>query len=599
MLSTRQSENCTILGQSVEDILGKDDTQFLPPDVVTALRAIDRTVMRTGRSQIFEEQIPENGEIRTFLSTKDPYVDAQGNIAGIIGIARDITDRKQAEEQIQKAAKRLAALQEIDRSILRLESPAEITQAAISRLLQVVEAEQAAVLLFNFERGEFEILAGEIGGDRVGTVRQIADSVSPEVLLNREAVWYIQDLAMLVQRSAFGEKLLAAGYHSFLAVALMIAGKFTGDLLLVKRKPNAFSAEDREIVHEVANQLAIAIQQSQLRDQLQRYATELEHRVAERTAELEVINRELEAFTYSVSHDLRAPLRTIQGFAQALLEDSGDQLDELGKNYIHSIIEDSMQMSGLIADLLAYSRLSRTQINPQLVDLNKAIKEALKQVATEVQEKQANITIAELLPSVLAHRATLIQVLVNLLSNALKFVELGTQARVNIYTKEEQHDRQTWVKLYVEDNGIGIAPEHQERIFRVFERLHGAETYPGTGIGLAIVRKGLERMGGDAGVESQLGHASRFWIALPKVLTQQRMTTRLLLIDDNKSDRTLVLRELQREFSQLDVQEIISSGEFNLAIVAGEFDAVITDFQLRWATGLDVLQASDILSRNA
>ncbi|WP_201262567.1 sensor histidine kinase [Gloeocapsopsis dulcis] len=583
----------------MEDILGKDDTQFLPPDVVTALRAIDRTVMRTGRSQIFEEQIPENGEIRTFLSTKDPYVDAQGNIAGIIGIARDITDRKQAEEQIQKAAKRLAALQEIDRSILRLESPAEITQAAISRLLQVVEAEQAAVLLFNFERGEFEILAGEIGGDRVGTVRQIADSVSPEVLLNREAVWYIQDLAMLVQRSAFGEKLLAAGYHSFLAVALMIAGKFTGDLLLVKRKPNAFSAEDREIVHEVANQLAIAIQQSQLRDQLQRYATELEHRVAERTAELEVINRELEAFTYSVSHDLRAPLRTIQGFAQALLEDSGDQLDELGKNYIHSIIEDSMQMSGLIADLLAYSRLSRTQINPQLVDLNKAIKEALKQVATEVQEKQANITIAELLPSVLAHRATLIQVLVNLLSNALKFVELGTQARVNIYTKEEQHDRQTWVKLYVEDNGIGIAPEHQERIFRVFERLHGAETYPGTGIGLAIVRKGLERMGGDAGVESQLGHASRFWIALPKVLTQQRMTTRLLLIDDNKSDRTLVLRELQREFSQLDVQEIISSGEFNLAIVAGEFDAVITDFQLRWATGLDVLQASDILSRNA
>nr|WP_268890173.1 ATP-binding protein [Gloeocapsopsis dulcis] len=203
------------------------------------------------------------------------------------------------------------------------------------------------------------------------------------------------------------------------------------------------------------------------------------------------------------------------------------------------------------------------------------------------------------MPSVLAHRATLIQVLVNLLSNALKFVELGTQARVNIYTKEEQHDRQTWVKLYVEDNGIGIAPEHQERIFRVFERLHGAETYPGTGIGLAIVRKGLERMGGDAGVESQLGHASRFWIALPKVLTQQRMTTRLLLIDDNKSDRTLVLRELQREFSQLDVQEIISSGEFNLAIVAGEFDAVITDFQLRWATGLDVLQASDILSRNA
>jgi len=251
---------------------------------------------------------------------------------------------------------------------------------------------------------------------------------------------------------------------------------------------------------------------------LQRYAAELEQRVADRTAELSAINAELEAFTYSVSHDLRAPLRTMQGFAQALSEDYADRLDDIGKSYIESIVGDATQMSGLIADLLAYSRLSRTQLNSEPVKLNEAIDAALKQLAAEVQETQASITIAPVLPVVLAHRSTLVQVLANLLSNAIKFVEPGTPPIVNLYTQEEQHDRQLWVKLYVEDNGIGIAPEHQARIFRVFERLHGAETYPGTGIGLAIVRKGIERMGGEVGIESQIGQGSRFSIALPKAV---------------------------------------------------------------------------------
>jgi signal transduction histidine kinase len=219
----------------------------------------------------------------------------------------------------------------------------------------------------------------------------------------------------------------------------------------------------------------------------------------------------MEAFTYSVSHDLRAPLRTMQGFAQALLEDYSDCLDEIGQEYTQYIIEGAVQMDTLISDLLAYSRLSRTQINFQPVDLTYGVQEALRQLSAQIEQRRAEVTVDAPLPQVIAHRLTLVQVVTNLLSNAIKFVKPDVPPKVRIYAQEQQN----WIRLSIVDNGIGIAPEHQERIFRVFERLHGVEIYPGTGIGLAIVRKGLERMGGRVGVESQPGQGSRFWIELP------------------------------------------------------------------------------------
>lgn len=240
----------------------------------------------------------------------------------------------------------------------------------------------------------------------------------------------------------------------------------------------------------------------------------LEQRVEERTAQLLDSNRELEAFTYSVSHDLRAPLRTIQGFAQVLQEDYGADLDEFGQSYVRSIIEDTVQMNGLIADLLAYSRLSRTQLTLHPVELGDVIGEAQKQLIALINQQQADIQVTTPLPAVSAHRQTLTQVLVNLLENAVKFTKVGIPPRVEIYA-EPAPNRPTWTRLWVVDQGIGIAPDHQERIFRVFERLHSAETYPGTGIGLAIVRRGIERMHGRVGVESQLEQGSRFWIELP------------------------------------------------------------------------------------
>jgi PAS domain S-box-containing protein len=238
----------------------------------------------------------------------------------------------------------------------------------------------------------------------------------------------------------------------------------------------------------------------------------LEQRVTERTAELEEANAELEAFAYSVSHDLREPLRTMQGFAQALLEDYGDRLDEMGRDFAQRINRGAFRAYELIDNLLTYSQFG-VNIQPQTVDLEVLVTDALSQLEGKLREQNAQVTLDVPLPKVNGHYITLLQVLSNLITNAVKFVRRDTQPHVRI--RAEHRDQR--IRLWVEDNGIGIASEDQSRIFRVFERLHGIEAYPGTGIGLAIVRRGIERMGGQVGVESQLEQGSCFWIELPAV----------------------------------------------------------------------------------
>jgi PAS domain S-box-containing protein len=232
--------------------------------------------------------------------------------------------------------------------------------------------------------------------------------------------------------------------------------------------------------------------------------------LARQVAELAAVNRELDAFSYSISHDLRAPLRAMQGFADALLEDYGTALDATGHDYAQRIVAASRQMDALIQDLLAYSRLVRAEIKLDRVSLETVVDEACAALELEVKERGGEIEVARPLDRVLAHRAVLGQIVTNLLSNAIKFTRADTPPRVRVRS-ERGPGR---VRLWVEDNGIGIAPEHRERIFRAFERLHGAQQYPGTGIGLAIVQKGATRLGGAAGVDSDPGVGSRFWVEL-------------------------------------------------------------------------------------
>ena len=245
---------------------------------------------------------------------------------------------------------------------------------------------------------------------------------------------------------------------------------------------------------------------------LKRLNETLEERVHERTRQLEEINVELNAFGYTVSHDLRAPLRAMNGFATALVSAYGDKLDARGKDFAGRIVAAAEQMDRLIQDLLAYSRLSRDELRLQPLTLDDVVRDTLAALAAEIQQRRASVSVSESLGVVVANRQALGHVVTNLLSNAIKFVAPAATPRVRVWSEPTGGMQRLWVA----DNGIGIEPAYQANIFRVFERLHASEAYPGTGIGLAIVRRGTERMGGRVGLESTPGQGTAFWIELPR-----------------------------------------------------------------------------------
>jgi signal transduction histidine kinase len=245
--------------------------------------------------------------------------------------------------------------------------------------------------------------------------------------------------------------------------------------------------------------------------ELNRKNSDLRNESREIEQVLKESNAELEAFAYSVSHDLRAPLRGLQGFAQALLDDCGQELSDTSREYARRIAGAAARMDHLIQDLLLYSRISHGKLDLHPLDVGGVVYEALAQLEAPLRDSHAAVSTAEPLLGVVAHHCTLVQVISNLLSNACKFVAPGVQPCIRIWMEQ----RANWARLWIQDNGIGIGPEFHTRIFRVFERLHGVEAYPGTGVGLAIVRKGIERMGGRVGVESKPGEGSCFWLELP------------------------------------------------------------------------------------
>jgi PAS domain S-box-containing protein len=240
-----------------------------------------------------------------------------------------------------------------------------------------------------------------------------------------------------------------------------------------------------------------------------RHMAELESIVGLRTAELRLSNSQLETFVYSIAHDLRAPLRSMQGFSELLVREHMAQLSQQGQDYANFINTAAQTMDRLLADLLAFSQISQQKIELAPVALEMAVENALTGCATEIRDSGASIECLPPWPTVMAHATTLRQVLVNLISNAVKFVSSGAP-HVRLWAEERPAGI---VRIWVEDNGIGIPAEFQERIFQVFQRLHSTE-YAGTGIGLAIVQKGVERMGGRTGLESAPRTGSKFWIEL-------------------------------------------------------------------------------------
>ncbi len=228
-------------------------------------------------------------------------------------------------------------------------------------------------------------------------------------------------------------------------------------------------------------------------------------------AKLESANKDLEAFVSSVSHDLRTPLRGMSGMAQLLLETySGQVLDAEGQGYAKHIVELAARLDQMTRDLLDYSRVSRVEALLEPIDLVSVLQDALAGMATEVSVRKARIEWCDLSDRVLGCRVLILQIFSNLLSNAIKFVGPGVEPRVKI-SGVAQGDS---VRVCVENNGIGILPENKGKLFRLFDRIHSEQDYPGTGVGLALVKRAAERMGGQVGVDCSHSGGSSFWFEL-------------------------------------------------------------------------------------
>ena len=236
------------------------------------------------------------------------------------------------------------------------------------------------------------------------------------------------------------------------------------------------------------------------------------HDLMRRGTQLENANKELEAFGYAISHDLRAPLRAVHGFAEILVRRHRSDLNETGQHYLDNIVTASTNMDALIKDLLAYSRLGRAGIKRQAVDLQLLLSQIAANFETRCAQLDATLEIPADLPAIESDRTLLAQILSNLIDNAFTYHRSDVKLRVQVSCRDSGGD---WI-FCVADNGIGIAADQLERIFIVFQRLHSAQEYPGTGIGLALVKKAAQALGGSVWCESEVGKGSAFYVRLPK-----------------------------------------------------------------------------------
>lgn len=411
---------------------------------------------------------------------------------------------------------------------------------------------------------------------RTGTA-SIVPTIAPEAVVARTP----EALKPVAQR---------LNVHGFMVVPIPTGGKTIGTLSLLRSQPGQpYTDEDVTLLRDIADRAGLAIENA-------RHYEQLERRVQERTRDLQELNQELEAFSYSVAHDLRAPLRAITGFSTALLEDLAGSLDDRSRRHLQLVVSGAERMDLLLDGLLELSRVTRAQLATSIVDLSKLALDVLGQLQAAEATRQV---VTRVQPALTAHgdERLLMAMLQNLIGNAWKFTRQRESAHIEVGQAESEHPT-----FFVRDNGAGFDMRHAEKLFAPFQRLHAPSDYEGTGIGLATVQRIVRRHGGRIWAEGAENAGATFYFTLPQPATKVREAKeathvesavtrplRVLLVEDSELDAALLLHVLARAGYDVTDERVQSKSQFESALQR-PWDICLSDFSVPGFGGLDALR---------
>jgi PAS domain S-box-containing protein len=410
------------------------------------------------------------------------------------GFMFDITSRKQVEESLRSLA---------------ISSPDDNKDdfffESVKNLAQVYGAQFAFIGLLKENQQEVRTLAVWAGDHFANNFEYHLEGTPCKDILDLKAELIPSNASQLY---ADDEMLVQMGVDSYFGSPLIpSAGKMIGLISVMDTKPMELSEWTAPILGMFASRIAVELDKRAANQKQQELNTSLEHRIQQRTAELEVANKELEHFAYSVSHDLRAPLRGISGFSQALLEDYGSKLDETAHDYLRRVRSGCERMDNLIEALLGLSRLTRDELKPENTNLSQLAYEAVEELRKADPERQIEIHIEPALRAYCDPRL-MRSALTNLLENAWKYTVHRTSPQIHFRRQADGKG------FEISDNGVGFNMQYADKVFGAFQRLHSAEDFEGTGIGLATVARIVKRHGGRVWARGEVDQGATFGFSL-------------------------------------------------------------------------------------